>query len=250
MGAFSRLALRAREGIYEVRRFSLTLLTTAAVLIMSIFPIPVAALGSVQVKLACSDGTTTDLTVDAETLTALQEAVEAMTLYPADLNCTLSTTPITTPLLGSFGANVAQAASGTDFVVGGGKREVFCDTNIAINGHRQAGMTFAAWGVVNQTIPGDAACGFEGIMRTNVVCVAIVGDTAIVGAYIKTSTGIFLAASYDPGEYLDWYFVEGKNNTSPPPVYGNSPPLPATTCASTPTFNDTLQGRILVKEHS
>src|SRR6185503_13137864 len=109
------------------------------------------------VKLACSDGTTTDLTLDSETLTALQEAVEAMTLHPAGLSCTISTAP----LLLSLGANVAQAAGGTDFVVGGGKRELFCDTNIAINGHRQSAMPFAAWGVVNQTIPDDAACGLE-----------------------------------------------------------------------------------------
>ena len=230
-----------------MRRVSFTLFATVALLMMSALPLPVAALGEVQASLSCSDGTTTDLVVDSETLTGLQDAVEAMTLYPAGLGCTLSTAPLPIPL----GAGVAKAAGGTDFVVGGGQRAIFCNTNIAINGHRQSGLTTPAWGVVNQTIPEDAPAGCVGIMRTSVVCVAIASDIAIVGAYINTSTGLFSDAGYTSGTYLDWYFREGKANTTNPPLYGNSAPLAATTCTSAPTFNDTLEhGRILVKEHA
>ena len=234
-----------------MRRVFLTLFSTFLLSIMSAIPLPAAALGEVQAKLACSDGTTTDMSVDTEALAGLRDAVEAMTLYPAGLSCTLSTSP----LLGSFGANVAQAAGGTDFVVGGGQRAAFCDTNIAINGHRQSGVASDAWGVVNQTIPGDAACGLEGIMRTEVVCVQIfpdllLGDVAVVGAYIKTSTGVFDSVGYKAGTYIDWYFREGKAGTANPPEYGNSLPDVAP-CSTGPVFNDTLQhGRILIKEHA
>ncbi len=197
-----------------MRRVSLTLLSTLAVLIMSAMPLPAAALGDVQVKLGCSDGSTTDLTVDSATLAELQDAVEAMTLYPADLSCTLGTTP----LLGSFGASVAEAAGATDFVVGGGQR-AFCDFNIAVNGHSQAGVPLAAWGAVNETIPENASCGFEGILRTEVVCVVIVDDdNAIVGTRITKSTGTFSTLGFAPGRFVDWLFHEGKADTGNPPT--------------------------------
>ncbi len=228
-----------------MRRVSLTLLSTLAVLIMSAMPLPAAALGDVQVKLGCSDGSTTDLTVDSATLAELQDAVEAMTLYPADLSCTLGTTP----LLGSFGASVAEAAGATDFVVGGGQR-AFCDFNIAVNGHRQAGVPLAAWGAVNETIPENASCGFEGILRTEVVCVVIVDDdNAIVGTRITKSTGTFSTLGFAPGRFVDWLFHEGKADTGNPPTIAASDPLLATNCVGPFSQPDTfVHGRILVKQ--
>ena len=228
-----------------MRRVSFTLFATVALLMMSALPLPVAAVGEVQASLSCSDGTTTDLTVDTETLAGLQDAVEAMTLYPADLSCTL----LTTPLLGSFGASVAQAAGATDFVVGGGQR-AFCDFNIAVNGHRQAGVPLAAWGVVNETIPENASCGFEGILRTEVVCVVIVDDdNAIVGTRITRSTGTFFTLGFAPGRFVDWLFHEGKTDTGNPPTIAASDPLLATNCIGPFSQPDTfIHGRILVKQ--
>jgi len=238
-----------------MRRFYLALVGTLAVLIMSALPIRVAALGEVQANLACSDGTISDLVVDTDTLTGLKDAVEAMTLYPAGLTCTLSSTPLTT----SLGANVAQASGGTDFVVGGGQR-TFCNTNIAINGHAPTGMTTPAWGTVNQTIPDGAPGGCQGIFRTEVVCVVIKSPTdAFVGARITTSTGVFSDALYTEGKYLVWYFHEGNSaDIFNPPIMWNSAPLDndpstsAATCTFAPiTTTDTLvHGRILVKQHA
>lgn len=232
----------------RTKRLFLVILSVAMLTAASAAPVTVLALGETDVTLRCSDGTSTALTVDAETLTGLKDAVEAMTLYPAGLSCSLTQAPI----LGGFGSGVALAAGGTDFVVGGGQR-TFCDTNIAINGHRRSGEVFDAWGVVNQTIPGDAPCGLEGIFRTDVVCVRILTDEdAIVGAYIDRSTGVFDAVGYKEGLYLDWYFHEGKAGTLTPPVMWNSPPLASTTCAEAGfTLMDTfVNGRILVKEHA
>jgi hypothetical protein len=241
--------MRAGED-HKMRRAYLATFATAAILIMSAVPFPASALGDVEVKLACSDGTTTDLTLDADTLAGLQDAVQAMTLYPADLDCTLTTTP----LFSSFGGSVAQAAGNTEFVVGGGQR-TFCNTNIAINGHRQAGAPTSAWGVVNQTISEAAelipGCGAGGIMRTEVICVNFMSDTdAIVGTFINRSTGVFANAGYTSGRWVDWYFHEGKAATTTPPMMGNGPALlTQTTCGSTGfTLPDTLvHGRILVK---
>ena len=94
-----------------MRRFYLALVGTLAVLIMSALPIRVAALGEVQANLACSDGTISDLVVDTDTLTGLKDAVEAMTLYPAGLTCTLSSTPLTTSLGAAASARSATRTS-------------------------------------------------------------------------------------------------------------------------------------------
>src|SRR5438552_2736328 len=82
--------------------------------------------------------------------------------------------------------------------------------------------------------------------------VAAVGEVqASLSCSDGTTTDLFSDAGYTSGTYLDWYFREGRANTTNPPLYGNSAPLAATTCTSAPTFNDTLEhGRILVKEHA
>jgi len=66
----------------------------------------------------------TTLVVDAETLTALESAVEAMTLYPAGQVCQLTEAPLLSgaPSGGLIGPPVAFAGSPTeDFVAGGGR---------------------------------------------------------------------------------------------------------------------------------
>ena len=65
----------------------------------------------------CSDGTSVKLVVDANTLTGLTQAVQAMIDYPAGLSCTL----IQNPLGVTFG-QIASASTGSNpFIVGGGR---------------------------------------------------------------------------------------------------------------------------------
>ena len=137
--------------------------------------IPTAAIGETQVTLSCDDGTSTTLLVNADTLTGLTQAIQAMIDYPAGLTCTL----VKVPGLASFGA-IALASPGSDpFIVGGGRWLVPCaaingggggggggapvqqppDTfwvNIAVNVHQRDDGTF--FGTLNETIPANQFC--------------------------------------------------------------------------------------------
>ena len=142
--------------------------------------IPTAAIGQNQVTLSCSDGTTSTMTVDADTLTGLTQAVQAMIDYPAGLTCTL----VSSPLLSSFGRVALASAGQSPFIVGGGRWLVPCslinggggggggsttgggapvqqppDTfwvNIAVNVHQSDDGTF--FGTLNETIPANQFC--------------------------------------------------------------------------------------------
>src|SRR5437899_1186588 len=72
--------------------------------------VPVSALGDTSVTLNCSDGTSVQLLVDTNTLNALTDAVNAMTLYPAGLTCSLIKNPLGTALFG----HMALAGAGTN----------------------------------------------------------------------------------------------------------------------------------------
>ena len=112
---------------------------------------PVSALGETSVTLNCDDGTSVKLVVDADTLTALTQAVQAMIDYPAELNCTL----IQNPLGVSFGGIALAAGSGNEpFVVGGGRwlAETTCE---ALLGEEPG---FVDGGVVAR-VPGSWAYG-------------------------------------------------------------------------------------------
>src|SRR5438309_11942081 len=69
------------------------------------------------------------MNVDTDTLNSLTDSVNAMTLYPAGLTCTLIQNPVNP--LGAFFGHVATAASGNTFLVGGGRWQVPCSTFVA-----------------------------------------------------------------------------------------------------------------------
>ena len=58
------------------------------------FGVPVSGLGLISVTLTCSDGTSVTMNVDTDTLNSLTDSVNAMTLYPAGLTCTLVQNPV------------------------------------------------------------------------------------------------------------------------------------------------------------
>jgi hypothetical protein len=166
---------------------------------------PVTAFGETGVSLSCSDGTTSRLVVDADTLVGLTQAVDAMARYPAGLTCTLATTPVVL----SFGA-VALASSGDAFVVGGGRYQLPCNApglpfvdgggaapteaaategfywvNIAVNAHQKDGDVV---GTLNETIP-SGQCVPHGHFTSKPTCVMVVDDFAYVTSVVTQTSG-------------------------------------------------------------
>jgi hypothetical protein len=101
-----------------MRRVVLVLALVAGTVIG--FGTPVSGLGLISVTLTCSDNTSVTMNVDTETLNNLTDSVNAMTLYPAGLTCSLVQNPVN-PLGALFG-HVALASSGSNpFIVAGGR---------------------------------------------------------------------------------------------------------------------------------
>ena len=103
-----------------MRRAIIALLAATALMLTGLIPGPlrVTALGETSVTLNCTDGTSLTLLADADTLTGLTAAVQAMIDYPAGLNCTLVKNPL--PLTLSLG-HVAMAANPNTMIVDGGR---------------------------------------------------------------------------------------------------------------------------------
>src|SRR2546426_12557713 len=100
-----------------MRRIVLTLAIVVGLAIGTVLP---AAALDTSITLTCSDGTSVPLLVDTDTLNALNAAVQAMTLYPAGLTCSIIQNP-----LGALFGQVALASPGSSpFVVGGGRWNV------------------------------------------------------------------------------------------------------------------------------
>src|SRR5256886_2302065 len=124
-----------------MRRIVLALAMTIGLAIGTVAP--VSALDT-SVTLNCSDGTSVKLVVDADTLTGLTQAVQAMIDYPAGLSCTL----IQNPLGVTFG-QIALASPGKNpFIVGGGRwqAEVSCGAFGEVPGGAIEGGLVAAAG--------------------------------------------------------------------------------------------------------
>src|SRR2546428_13453049 len=85
--------------------------------------IPVSGLGGTQITLNCDDGTSLTAVVDADTVTALTQSVQALINYPAGLSCTLIQTPVV-----RFGGVADAAEPIPGFVNGGGRFQVGCST--------------------------------------------------------------------------------------------------------------------------
>ena len=102
--------------------------------------------------MSCSDGDSFSATVDADTLTGLQQAIQALTLYPAGLSCGLATAPVLTAIGG-----VASAWNASGFVVGGGRFQWPCPNgpgtffmNFGLSAHDQDGTTTWEYDVAHQ----------------------------------------------------------------------------------------------------
>jgi len=143
-----------------MRRVLVTLVASVALTFAT--ALPVRAVGLTLATVTCNDGDSFSASVDADTLTALQQAIQAMTLYPAGLSCTLATAPVLTAIGG-----VASAWVASGFVVGGGRFQWPCPDgsgalfymNFGLSAHDQDGSTNVKGGTFNIAVPdGPTQC--------------------------------------------------------------------------------------------
>jgi hypothetical protein len=134
----------------------------AAVALTLATTVPVASSGLTDVTVSCDDGTSWSATVDTDTLEGITSALEAMTLFPADLSCGLTAVPVFQGLSG-----MASAWPGGGFIVGGGRFMAGCPgglgmfwVNFGLSAHT---VTDAAGpvrgGTLNLTIPAGQCVG-------------------------------------------------------------------------------------------
>ncbi len=144
-----------------MRRVILTLAAAAALTFAT--ALPVASFGLTDVTVNCDDGTSFTATVDLATLDGLTSAIESMTLYPADLSCTL----IQAPAFRALGG-VASAWPGGGFIVGGGRFQAGCPgllgglywVNFAVSAHTEGDAAGATrGGTFNLTVPAGQCVG-------------------------------------------------------------------------------------------
>lgn len=143
-----------------MKRAILTLAATAALTLATALPVASALK---EVTVSCDDGTSFTSVVDAETLAGLTDAVQAMTLFPAGLSCTLADVPVVHAIGG-----VASAWPGGGFIVGGGRFPVGCPStpfltfwvNFAVSAHTVTDAAGAVrGGTLNLTIPANQCVG-------------------------------------------------------------------------------------------
>jgi hypothetical protein len=195
-------------------------------LVVSAMPVPVRALGLTQVTLSCSDGTENELTVDPPTLVSLKDSIEAMTLYPAGLSCSLAEIP----LVGSFGGGVALAGSTPhDYAVGGGQLDDRCGPiNFALNAHADDTGTFSpANGTFSMNLPSARSTPTcltrPGSLSVKVDCLNATLNQARITGLITASEGVF-AGFNPPGTESSIFAMDNPDQIG---LWGNGdPPVP------------------------
>ena len=192
--------------------------------------LPVASLGLTEVNLSCNDGTSFSATVDADTLSGLTQAVEAMTLYPAGLNCTLTQSLVVHALGG-----VASAWPGGGFLVGGGRFQAGCPghpgdlfwLNFAVSAHTESadpGQTRG--GTFNLTIP-EGQCVGQGHLTSKPTCLRIDADRTSQpppqGAYYAYLTSVVTQTSGSLDGIPPYIFSGWKDTGNPGKQLADNP---------------------------
>ncbi len=136
----------------------------------------VVGIGDTEVTLNCDDGSSVTLVVDAQTLSGLTAAVQAMLDYPAGVTCSLTQNSVAAPILGLK----ALAEDPKDMVLLGGQwleppPTPDCVQNLAIVAWKDASGTFR--GTVHQATAAHQPCFFEQNGRTGTFTATI--DTCV-----------------------------------------------------------------------
>jgi hypothetical protein len=200
-----------RPGGEEMKRsFFGVAITLAAAFAVALMPGAAAGTTSTSAtNLSCNDGTNLNLALDVTALTALTNAVTAMTLYPAGdpaLACSLSQLrTLSTSSLQRFSSSpqtfssprMLSALRGNggnpqhDYAVGGGRLMTPCGLkNLALSAHVNNGtMTQGVGGTFNLTLPATNCGG--GHLVSKVDCLQVWGPQAKFTALVTKSRGYF-----------------------------------------------------------
>jgi hypothetical protein len=178
-----------------------------------------------DVTLACSDGTSIDLSLDVATVSALTDAVNAMTLFPAGdppLTCSVTQTPVLQTALTTSSTGLSVRLPGRkspisvhrksrsrtfssanpqyDYAVGGGQApNLGCPSpafseavNFALSAHVAAGaVATTATGTFNVGSPPPDAPLCPGHFNSTVDCLVVTANDAHLTAKVTQATGIF-----------------------------------------------------------
>ena len=212
------------------KRFLLALGVAGA---LSFSPIVASADGLTAINLDCGDGHPYNAIVDLQRLTEIQEAVQAMIDFPADMSCTLSTSVVLDP----FAVVTTQDGD----VVGGGRyigpaqdpNQGFCFYNFAISGHAENGEFHGTSNVVEttQAADGGVCTSNGGHLKATVSCVTLDSTltTAGVSGPVQQANGDFTFAN---GFGLYTHLTAGSAKSTPPGAishefrFNPNPPCP------------------------
>ena len=186
-----------------MRRVIFTL--TAALVLTLATALPVASSGLTDVTVNCDDGSSFTATLDTDSLEGVTQAVLAMGLFPAGLNCSLATVPVVHALGG-----MASAWPGGGFIVGGGRFQVGCPNmplvsfwvNFAVSAHTETVDSGATrGGTLNFTIPAGQCVG-PSHLTSKPYCLTIDAETgtppegyyrAYLWSHVTQTSGSFWA---------------------------------------------------------
>src|SRR3989442_4344617 len=215
--------------------------------------IPVSGLGGTQITVNCDGGHMLSAVVDADTVTALTQSVQALIDYPAGLSCTLLQTPVVRI---GYVADAAELIPG--FVNGGGRFQVGCAAsgtfwvNLAVNAQIHDGRVV---GTVNEAIP-DGQCVPPGTFKSTPTCLQIFSDhqnLAWVTSKVTATSGPLYPMAHVPvGSYPRFSFLDnGPANTTQDSL--GATPADVETCADSsntppPLYLHLLEGNITVRQ--
>jgi hypothetical protein len=165
-------------------------------------------LGLQDVNLSCNDGTDLGLTLDADSVLQLSDAVSAINLYPAGdpaLDCSLTQSTAVTRKFAS--ASAAAAANGNgpqDFVVGGGQAPFLnfsggcASVNFSVSAHAPETATTppgvgtpTSGGTFNLSNPSSLCTQGNLVAKIDCLQVGVSPGRAQLSAVVKHSTGIY-----------------------------------------------------------
>lgn len=146
------------------------------------------------VTIDCGDGYPTTATVDTDTVSDIQESLQAMVDNPAGMLCTLSTAPVTTTTVLTASGTSNRASSSTPFVVGGGQYAAGniggCVLNFGLSGHVDSnGVFHGTQTVTNSNSATQPAGCTQGHVKADVSCMTVVGNQAVLQGPVTEATG-------------------------------------------------------------
>jgi hypothetical protein len=162
-----------------------------------------------QVTIDCGDGYPTVATVDAATLTTIQDAVQSIVDNPSGMVCILSTSPAPidaspSPValkMVSTSSAASTAKGNPPFVVGGGRYvSPFngCIINFGLSGHMDKDGSFHGTQTVSSGAGNQPSPACQGEVKADVRCLSVdtaTGKVSRVEGIVTHATGIFASGS-------------------------------------------------------